>query len=174
MFWLVTTSGGPVATNYDEIISRLEELKAEDAVAFADSVEDLFQQSGNGRTEALEQLAVEMLARGLSVRDIEDAFRSDDGQLLFSRTAVSELGEQLWRDYQDFATRDLSEHEIIYLFVDGIAERIRPGQRREPVMAAWGVHCHRRQGAAAPDGRFEGGRRDRLRVLLGHARPRAR
>jgi putative transposase len=51
---------------------------------------------------------------------------------------VSELGEQLWRDYQEFATRDLSEHEIVYLFVDGIAERIRPGQRREPVMAAWG------------------------------------
>jgi putative transposase len=91
-----------------------------------------------GRTEALEELAVEMRARGLSVRDIEDAFRADDGRLLLSRTAVSELGEQLWRDYQDFATRDLSEHEIVYLFVDGIAERIRPGQRREPVMAAWG------------------------------------
>ena len=91
-----------------------------------------------GRTEALEELAVEMLARGLSVRDIEDAFRTDDGRLLLSRTAVSELGEQLWRDYQDFATRDLGEHEIVYLFVDGIAERIRPGQRREPVMAAWG------------------------------------
>jgi transposase-like protein len=89
-----------------------------------------------GRTEALEDLAVEMLARGLSVRDIEDAFRADDGRLLLSRTAVSELGEQLWRDYQDFAMRDLSEHEIVYLFVDGIAERIRPGQRREPVMAA--------------------------------------
>jgi transposase-like protein len=91
-----------------------------------------------GRTEALEELAVEMLARGLSVRDIEDAFRADDGRMLLSRTAVSELGEQLWRDYQDFATRDLSEHEIVYLFVDGIAERIRPGRRREPVMAAWG------------------------------------
>jgi transposase-like protein len=91
-----------------------------------------------GRTEALEDLAVEMLARGLSVRDIEDAFRADDGRLLLSRTAVSELGEQLWRDYQEFARRDLGEHEIVYLFVDGIAERIRPGQRREPVMAAWG------------------------------------
>jgi hypothetical protein len=26
-----------------------------------------------------------------------------------------------------------------YLFIAGIAERIRPGQRREPVLAAWGV-----------------------------------
>lgn len=91
-----------------------------------------------GHSEALEDLAVEMLARGLSVRDIEDAFRDESGRLLLSRTAVSEMGDRLWEDYQAFATRDLSEHDIVYLFVDGIAERLRPGQRREPVMAAWG------------------------------------
>lgn len=91
-----------------------------------------------GRTQALEDLAVELLARGLSVRDIEDAFKDESGRLLLSRTAVSELGERLWADYQEFATRDLSEYDIAYLFVDGIAERIRPGQRREPVLAAWG------------------------------------
>ena len=42
-----------------------------------------------GRTEALEGLAVELLARGLSVRDIEDAFKDESGRLLLSRTAVS-------------------------------------------------------------------------------------
>ena len=26
---------------------------------------------------------------------------------------------------------------LSYLFIDGIAERIRPGSRREPVLAAW-------------------------------------
>ena len=91
-----------------------------------------------GRTQALEDLAVELLARGLSVRDIEDAFRDESGRLLLSRTAVSEIGERLWADYQEFATRDLGEYDIAYLFVDGIAERIRPGQRREPVLAALG------------------------------------
>jgi len=91
-----------------------------------------------GHTEALEDLAIEMLARGLSVRDIEDAFKGESGRLLLSGTAVSELGERLWADYQDFATRDLGEDDIAYLFIDGIAERIRPGQRREPVLAAWG------------------------------------
>jgi hypothetical protein len=35
-----------------------------------------------GHTEALESLAVEMLARGLSVRDIEDAFKDETGRLL--------------------------------------------------------------------------------------------
>lgn len=91
-----------------------------------------------GRTQALEDLAVELLARGLSVRDIEDAFEDESGRLLLSRTAVSEIGERLWADYQEFAGRDLSEYDIVYLFVDGIAERIRPGSKREPVMAAWG------------------------------------
>ena len=50
-----------------------------------------------GRTQALEDLAVELLARGLSVRDIEDAFRDETGRLLLSKTAVSEIGERLWR-----------------------------------------------------------------------------
>jgi putative transposase len=91
-----------------------------------------------GHTQGLEDLAIEMLARGLSVRDIEDAFRDETGRLLLSKTAVSEIGERLWADYQEFATRQLSEYEITYLFVDGIAERLRPGARREPVLAAWG------------------------------------
>jgi hypothetical protein len=83
----------------------------------------------------LEDLAIEMLARGLSVRDIEDAFKDEGGRLLF--TAVSQ-GAQLWEDYQTFAKRELSEYEIIYLFVDGNAERLRAGAKREPVLAAWG------------------------------------
>ena len=91
-----------------------------------------------GHTQGLEDLAIEMLARGLSVRDIEDAFKDENGRLLLSKTAVSQLGERLWEDYQAFAKRDLSEYKITYLFVDGIAERLRPGAKREPVLAAWG------------------------------------
>jgi hypothetical protein len=47
-------------------------------------------------------LAIEMSARGLSVRDIEDAFKDENGRLLLSKTAV-------------FAKRDLSEYKITYL-----------------------------------------------------------
>ena len=31
-----------------------------------------------------------------------------------------------------------ARYEVVYLFIDGIAERIRPGSKREPVLAAWG------------------------------------
>src|SRR5512132_3591664 len=48
----------------------------------------------------------------LSVRDIEDAFRDESGRLLLSRTAVSEIGAHLWADYQEFASRHLSEYDI--------------------------------------------------------------
>jgi transposase-like protein len=98
-----------------------------------------------GHTQGLEDLAIEMLARGLSVRDIEDAFKDENGRLLLSKSAVSQLGERLWEDYQAFATRDLSEHEITYLFVDGIAERLRPGGKREPVVASWGFTAEGRR-----------------------------
>jgi len=88
-----------------------------------------------GRTAALEDLAVELLARGLSTRDIAETFTDERGRQFLSRTAVSghEVGaprqvtKRLWEEYQAFAERDLSEYEIAYLFVDGIAERIRPG-----------------------------------------------
>ena len=126
-----------------------------------------------GHTQGLEDLAIEMLARGLSVRDIEDAFKDETGRLLLSKTAVSQLGERLWEDYQAFAQRDLSEYEITYLFVDGIAERLRPGAKREPVLAAWGFTIEGRRVLLHHDGGIEGRCRDGDRVLRGHeeARP---
>ncbi len=91
------------------------------------------------RTEALEAMAIEMYARGLSTRDIEALFADEAGRSLLSRTAVSELTERLWAEYEAFASRDLSEFDVVYLFVDGIAERLHLGQAREAVLAAWGI-----------------------------------
>jgi transposase-like protein len=54
----------------------------------------------NGHVQGFDDLAIEMLARGLSVRDIEDAFEDETGRLLLSKTAVSQLGERLWENYQ--------------------------------------------------------------------------
>ena len=92
-----------------------------------------------GRTEELEALAVEMYARGLSTRDIEALFADETGGSLLSRTAVSEITERLWAEYEAFASRELAEFAIVYLFVDGIAERLHLGQPREAVLAAWGI-----------------------------------
>jgi len=92
-----------------------------------------------GRTAELERLAVEMFARGLSTRDIEAAFQDESGASLLSRTAVSQVTERLWQEYEAFATRDLSEFAVAYLFVDGVAERLHAGMPREAVLCAWGI-----------------------------------
>ncbi|MCP9469503.1 MAG: IS256 family transposase [Nitrospira sp.] len=92
-----------------------------------------------GKSEELERLAVEMYARGLSMRDIEAAFTATDGRCLLSRSAASRVCEALWADYQEFARRDLSEIEVAYLFIDGVAERLHLGQPREAVLAAWAI-----------------------------------
>ena len=85
-----------------------------------------------GRTEVLDDPAVEPFARGPSTRDIATVF----GGPLLIRAAVSKLSEWLWAECQAFAGRDLAEHDILHLFVEGIAGRLQPRRRREPVLAA--------------------------------------
>src|ERR1700683_4142254 len=81
-------------------------------------------ESLSGRTDELERLGMELYARGLSTRDIERTFVDDDGKALLSRSAVSQVSEQLWQEYQEFTRRDLSDLDIAYLFIDGVAERL--------------------------------------------------
>lgn len=96
-------------------------------------------QAISGRTEELERLVVEMYARGLSMRDIEAAFTGADGRCALTKSAASQVTERLWEDYLAFAGRDLAGQPILYLFLDGVAERLHLGQPREPVLAAWGI-----------------------------------
>ncbi len=93
-----------------------------------------------GNSHALEHLVCEMYARGLSTRDVEDCFRDPDtGDLLISRSAVSQITDQLWQDYQAFRARDLSAFEVEYLFFDGLYETLRRFGAKEGILAAWGV-----------------------------------
>ena len=74
-----------------------------------------------GNRDVLEYLVTQMYSRGLSTRDVEDTFRDPyTGDMLLSRSAVSEITDSLWGDYQHFCQRDLSEFEVEYLFVDAI------------------------------------------------------
>ncbi|MGH7563090.1 MAG: IS256 family transposase, partial [Gemmatimonadota bacterium] len=93
-----------------------------------------------GHSDVVERLAVEMYARGLSTRDIEAAFTGDDGVCLLTRTAVSEVTESLWEEYEAFQSRDLSEIPVLYVFLDGLYEPLRRhGIQREAVLCAWGI-----------------------------------
>jgi transposase-like protein len=91
-------------------------------------------------TDVLERLTVEMYARGLSTRDIEAAFVDATGDRLLSRTAVSEVTEVLWEEYESFSNRDLSGFELEYMFLDAVYESLRQqGGGKEGVLCAWGI-----------------------------------
>jgi len=94
-----------------------------------------------GNSDVLEHLVVQMYTRGLSTRDIEDAFRDPlTGEILLGRSAVSELTDSLWEDYQAFCQRDLSGFEVEYLFLDAVYESLRQqAGLKEGVLVAWGI-----------------------------------
>lgn len=121
------TAEGPVEYAAPQVSDRDEPFRSRLREALA------------GRSDELERLATEMYARGLSTRDIEDATRDAGGKALLSRSAVSRVTESLWAEYEAFATRDLGEFDIVYLFLDGVAERLHPGQRKDAVLCAWGI-----------------------------------
>jgi putative transposase len=92
----------------------------------------------SGSSKALERLVIEMYARGLSTRDVEEYFRgASTGELMISRTAVSEITDRLWEDYRAFCERDLSQIEVEYLFLDAVYESLRCYGAKEGVLAAW-------------------------------------
>lgn len=93
-----------------------------------------------GRSDMLETLVVEMYARGMSMRDIEDAFTDDDGVCLLSKSQASELTDSLKAEYRAFTRRDLSVFDVVYLFIDAVYEPMRRiGRTKEAILCCWGI-----------------------------------
>jgi putative transposase len=98
-----------------------------------------------GNSDVLDRLVTEMYARGLSTRDVEDAFRDATGELLISKSAVSEITDQLWEDYQAFCARDLSDITVEYFFSDAIFESLRRQGAKEALLVAWCIDSEGRK-----------------------------
>lgn len=94
-----------------------------------------------GNTDVLDYLVLQMYTRGLSTRDVEDAFRDPvTGEALLGRTAISEITDSLWEDYQRFCVRDLSGFEVEYMFLDAVYESLRrQGNLKEALLCAWAI-----------------------------------
>jgi len=118
------------------------------------------------RTAELEQLALQMYARGLSTRDIEAAFRDASGASLLSRTAVSEVTERLWQEYEAFAGRDLSEVAVAYSSSTGWRSGSTPAWRARRAVRLR-HHRGRAEGPAAPGPGHQGRHRELHGVFRG-------
>lgn len=127
---------GSLSTAEGAVNVRLPQVRGTDGEPYRSKLMEFLE----GNSEALEHLVTEMYARGLSTRDVEDCFKDQDtGELLISRTAVSQITDRLWEDYQAFCERDLSEFEVEYLFVDAVYESLRRYGAKEGILCAWAI-----------------------------------
>jgi len=90
-------------------------------------------------TDKIRMLALEMYVRGLSTRDIEATLREPNGKPMFSRSMISTLSERLYEQYLEFTQRDLSQFDIVYLFVDGVYESVRRYTDNQTLLCAWAI-----------------------------------
>ena len=90
-------------------------------------------------SEKLRVLALEMYVRGLSTRDIEEAFVDQDGAAFLGRNAVSQLNGRLYEEYVAFSQRDLSKLDVVFLFVDGVYESVKRYTNGQTLLCAWAI-----------------------------------
>lgn len=93
-----------------------------------------------GNTERLEKIVVEMYARGCSTRDIEALLKDEYGNILLSKSAISQLNNRLWQEYESFCKADLSGYDVVYIFCDAVYESLRLHKSpKEGILVVWGI-----------------------------------
>ena len=124
----VRSSEGPIDVQLPQLRNTLE--------PYSSKLMEFFR----GNTDVLEKLALEMYARGLSDRDVEDALNEATGDQLLSKSSASRISECLWEEYEAFQGRDLSGYAVEHLFLDAIYESLnRRYGVKQAVLCAWGI-----------------------------------
>lgn len=96
--------------------------------------------SGVTRTNALEALVISLWVRGLSDRDVEAALAEALGlEATLSKSTVSRICQAIKDEFDAWKTRDLSDIDLEYLFLDGSHFKMHDGAAAEPILAAWGI-----------------------------------
>ncbi len=127
----VLSGEGPIEVE----VPQVRDLR-EDAPRFRSS----FLEEYASRSETIDQVVTRMYVAGMSTRDIENAFLELFSAKGVSRSTVSKITERLHEDLEAFRQRDLSEENILYLFLDGTYLKYRvESDRKEPVLVAYGI-----------------------------------
>jgi putative transposase len=92
------------------------------------------------RTYALESLVIGSFLRGLSTRDVEAVLEETFEEPISARSTVSRILEDTRERYRRWCERRLSEHDVVYCFLDAIYLKLHPDDEpAEGVLVAWGV-----------------------------------
>jgi len=92
------------------------------------------------RSQLLEETIPLLYIEGLSTRDFKRALSPLWGKSGLSRSSISRANKALKEAFNNWRRRDLSQEEIVYLFLDGIYLGVRGNSRqKEAVLAAHGI-----------------------------------
>ena len=81
-----------------------------------------------------------LYAEGLSTRDFERALKPFWKEAGLSRSSISRANKQLSAEFETWRRRDLSHLKVLYLFLDGVNERVRFGScEKEGVLVAHAI-----------------------------------
>jgi transposase-like protein len=90
-------------------------------------------------TPELRALVTRAYVRGLSDRDVEGLYAEVFGGAL-SKSTVSRATQSLQADFDAWRKRDLSDLQVVYLFLDGQYHAVRPDTReKEGLLAAYAL-----------------------------------
>ena len=92
------------------------------------------------RSEALLDVIPCLYVEGLSTRDFKRALKPLWGSSGLSKSSISRANRALKESFKVWRKRDLSEENILYLFLDGYYLRVRQNSReKEGILVAHGV-----------------------------------
>ena len=78
------------------------------------------------RTHALESLVICSFLRGLSVRDVEAALEETFDAPVVSKSTAARVCQDTRERYRSWCERELSGHDLVYLFLDALYLKLRP------------------------------------------------
>lgn len=108
------------------------------------------------RSQYLEAVLPALYVEGLSTRDFKRALKPLLGESGLSRSSISRVNKALAASFKTWRKRDLSEENVVYLFLDGYYLGVRKGGReKEALLIAHGV---RADGSRVLLGVYLGGR----------------
>lgn len=88
----------------------------------------------------LADLLPQLYAEGLSTRDFKRALAPLMGQSGLSPSAVSRANKSLYKSFEAWRKRDLSDLDIAYLFLDGVSQKMRISDKgNDMVLVAHGI-----------------------------------
>lgn len=91
------------------------------------------------RSQTLDALVPQLYIKGLSVRDVSDAFAEVFEGAGVSPATASRIGQTIREDFTTWQARTLAGYDLLYLFVDGMYVKLHPDRdEKQPVLLAYG------------------------------------